>query len=102
MPVSVLVVFVRWSEVWERGAPSSRINLTSGGRLVVLAGGRLVEGTWTRTAQGPMSLHRADGGLVVLPRGPVWVELFPVDRPFVAQREAPAPAPSPGPSAPGR
>jgi hypothetical protein len=98
LPVSVLVVFVRWSEVWERGAPSSRINLTSGGRLAVLAGGRLIEGTWTRSAQGPMSLQRADGGLVVLPRGPVWIELFPVDRPFTASAESSTPAPSPGPS----
>jgi hypothetical protein len=103
-PVSVLVVFVRWSEVWERSGPSSRINLTSGGRLAILTGGRLVEGTWTRPAQGPMSLQRADGGLVVLPRGPVWIELFPVDRPFTAQDEAPGPAPSlpPRPSPSGR
>jgi len=99
-PVSVLVVFVQWSEVWERGEPSSRINLTSGGRVAILTGGRLHEGTWIRSAQGPMSLQRADGGLVVLPRGPVWIEMFPVDRPFSTQVESPGPTPSP--TAPGR
>ncbi len=100
LPVSVLVVFVQWSEVWERGEPSSKINLTSGGRVAILTGGRLTEGTWIRSAQGPMVLQRVDGGLVVLPRGPVWIELFPVDRPFSTQVDSPGPTPSP--TAPGR
>jgi len=52
-----------------------------------ISGGRLTEGTWTRSAQGPMSLQQASGGPVVLPRGSVWIELFPVDRPFSAQAE---------------
>jgi hypothetical protein len=86
-PVSVLVVFVRWSEVWENGSPSSQIDLTSGGRVAILTGGRLIEGTWVRSAAGPMSLQQADGRLIVLPRGPVWIELFPVDRPFAAAAE---------------
>lgn len=100
LPVSVLVVFVHWSEVWERGSPSSRINLTSGGRVAIITGGQLHEGTWIRSAQGPMTLQRADGGLVVLPRGPVWIELFPVDQPFSTQADSPGPTPSP--TAPGR
>jgi len=87
LPTSVLVVFVRWSENWENGGPSSKIDLTSGGRVAILSGGRLTEGTWTRSAQGPMSLQQASGGPVVLPRGSVWIELFPVDRPFSAQAE---------------
>ncbi len=86
-PTSVLIVFVRWWEVQERSGPSSKIDLTGSGRLAILVGGRLTEGTWTRSAVGPLTLRGAGGGPVVLPRGPVWIELFPLDRPFSVQAE---------------
>lgn len=93
-PASVLVAFVRWWDVMERGAPSSKIALTGGGRLAIIAEGRLVEGAWQRSKDGPMVLRTASGGTVVLPQGPVWIELFPVDRPFAASGGPPGARPS--------
>ncbi|MDR7422951.1 MAG: DUF3048 domain-containing protein [Armatimonadota bacterium] len=83
-PRSILVAFVRWMDLWVNGAPSSRIDLVGGGRLVILTGGRLREGTWTRPARGPLAFADETGATVVLPPGPVWIELFPLDRPFAA------------------
>ena len=81
-PVSILVMFVRWSQVREHGIDTSKITLDGTGRLVILRRGRMSEGTWTRFGGAPLGLQDASGGPVVLPRGPVWIELFPVDRPF--------------------
>jgi hypothetical protein len=86
-PRSVLVAFVRWMDVLVGGAPSSRIELAGAGRLVILTGGRAQEGSWTRPERGPLALADAAGRPVVLPPGPVWIELFPVDRPFAVSAE---------------
>ncbi|MGQ0551473.1 MAG: DUF3048 domain-containing protein [Armatimonadota bacterium] len=86
VPTSVLVLFVRWWEVQEPTGPSSKIELTGSGRLAVLAQGRLIEGTWSRAGLGPLAL-RVGTEPVVIPRGPVWIELFPTDRPFTVQGE---------------
>lgn len=83
-PASVLVMFVHWSQARERGIDSSRIDLTGTGRLAIATRGRLTEGVWTRGAGGPLLLQDAAGRPVVLPRGPVWIELFPTSRPFSA------------------
>jgi len=83
-PVSILVMFVHWWQVKDKGIDSSKIDLTGTGRLVILTRGRLAEGTWTRFAGAPLGLQDAVGRPVVLPRGPVWIELFPTDRPFSA------------------
>lgn len=88
-PASVLVAFVRWRDVIERGAPSSKITLIGTGRLAIITEGLLVEGTWRRSKDMPLTLQTAGGGPVVLPQGPVWVELFPVDRPFTATPDSP-------------
>jgi hypothetical protein len=81
-PTSVLVLFIRWSEIQVNDIPSSRIDLTGTGRLVMLHGGTSYEGTWTRPALGPLILRDAAGHPVTLPGGAVWIELFPTDRPF--------------------
>ncbi|HET8679092.1 MAG TPA: DUF3048 domain-containing protein [bacterium] len=85
-PTSVIVLFIRWWDVQEPTGPSSKIELVGSGRLAVLADGRLIEGTWSRTNLGPLVL-RVEGAPVVIPRGPVWIELFPVDRPFTVVGE---------------
>jgi hypothetical protein len=84
---SVLVVFIRWRDVLVNGGPSSQIDLVGDGRLALVAGGRLVEGRWTRPVGGPLELADREGRPVVLPPGPVWIEWFPVDRPFEVQAE---------------
>ncbi len=85
-PTSVLVLFVRWWDVEEPTGPSSKIEFVGSGRLAVLADGRLIEGTWSRSNLGPLVL-RAGRAPVVIPRGPVWIELFPADRPFTVLGE---------------
>ncbi|MDR7522641.1 MAG: DUF3048 domain-containing protein [Armatimonadota bacterium] len=87
-PASILVLFIQWRDELVRGRPSSRINLVGHGRLVVLTEGRMAEGTWKRTVAGPLTLADASGRDIVLPPGPVWIELFPADRPFEVQAEA--------------
>jgi hypothetical protein len=81
-PVSIMVAFVRWWQVQEQGGPSGRLDLTGSGRLAVITRGRLREGTWSRSPAGPLRFALAGGAPVVVPRGPVWVEFFPVGRPF--------------------
>ncbi|MDQ7841509.1 MAG: DUF3048 domain-containing protein [bacterium] len=93
-PASVLVAFVQWRDVMEQGAPSSKITLIGTGRLAIITEGRLVEGAWRRSKDRPLALQTAGGGPVVLPRGPVWIELFPVDRPFAASAGSPGAGPS--------
>ncbi len=88
-PASVLVMFVQWRDVMESGTPSSKINLIGGGRLAVITGGHIIEGTWRRSRDKPLALQTASGNQVVLPRGPVWIELLPSDRPFTAGAEVP-------------
>jgi hypothetical protein len=86
-PVSVLVVFIPWRDILVNGSPSSQIDLTGNGRLAIVTGGRLIEGTWSRVGGTPMKLATVDGGPIVLPPGPVWIELFPVGRPFEVRAE---------------
>lgn len=85
---SVLTLFVHWWDEFIRGQPSSRIRLVGSGRLVVAAEGRTVEGTWTRLEGGPMWLKDREGRDLVLPPGPVWVELLPEGRRLAVQVEA--------------
>jgi hypothetical protein len=84
---SVVVVFIRWRDILLRSGPSSQIDLVGDGRLALVAGGRLTEGRWTRPVGGPLEFADYAGRHAVLPPGPVWIELFPVDRPFEVQAE---------------
>jgi hypothetical protein len=88
-PASVLVVFVHWWYVQVNGTQESKIDTVGNGRLVVLTGGTLSEGTWTRPGGGPLKLQDARGRPIVLPPGPVWIEFFPTDQPFAVQPETP-------------
>ncbi len=88
-PASVLILFIRWSDVKVNGIQESKITTVGRGRLVIMAAGSLSEGTWTRPEGGPLQLQDARGLPVVLPPGPVWVEYFPNDRLFAAQPETP-------------
>jgi hypothetical protein len=83
---AILIAFVRWWQTDERSGPSSHLDLVGSGRLAAVARGRLQEGTWSRAAGGPLRFSLADGAPVVVPRGPVWIELFPRGRPFEIRR----------------
>jgi hypothetical protein len=84
-PATVLTVFVRWHDILVNGSPSSKIDLEGDGPLAIITGGRLTEGRWSRPEGGPLALADRDGHRLVLPPGPVWIELFPVDQPFEVQ-----------------
>jgi hypothetical protein len=88
-PTSVLVVFVHWWYVEVNGTQESKIDTIGGGRLAVLTGGMLSEGTWARSKGGPLKLLDRRGQPIVLPQGPVWIEFFPNDLPFAVQPETP-------------
>ncbi len=88
-PASVLILFIRWSDVQVNGVQESKISTVGRGRLVIMAAGSLSEGTWTRPEGGPLQLQDARGLPVVLPPGPIWIEYFPNDRPFAVQPETP-------------
>jgi hypothetical protein len=77
---SVLTMFVPWRDVLVNGQPSSRIDYYGRGRLVIAAAGRAVEGQWERL--GALTLTDDQGQPLVLPPGPVWIELLPADSPF--------------------
>jgi hypothetical protein len=52
--------------------------LTGTGRVWVLRDGKVVVGTWRRSAAGsPMQLLGADGGPLPLHPGRTWIELLP-------------------------
>jgi hypothetical protein len=79
---TVLTMFVPWRDELVNGAPSSRIDYNGQGRLVIAAAGRAVEGTWERQSPGHLALKDDQGATLVLPPGPVWVELLPKDSVF--------------------
>jgi hypothetical protein len=83
------VVFVHWWYVEVNGTQESKIDTIGGGRLAVLTGGMLSEGTWARSKGGPLKLLDRRGQPIVLPQGPVWIEFFPNDLPFAVQPETP-------------
>ncbi|MDR7418993.1 MAG: DUF3048 domain-containing protein [Armatimonadota bacterium] len=85
---SVLVAFIRWRDVLVNGSPSSQIDLVGGGRLAIVTAGHVLEGRWTRSIGGPLEMTDGGGRSLVLPPGPVWIELFPVDRPFEVHADA--------------
>jgi hypothetical protein len=85
---SVLIVFIRWRDILINGSPSSQIDLVGGGRLAIVTAGHVVEGRWSRPVGGPLELTDSGRRPLVLPPGPVWIELFPVDRPFEVHAQA--------------
>jgi DUF3048 family protein len=79
---SVLTMFVPWRDELVNGHPSSRIDYHGRGRLVIASAGRAVEGKWERFAAGHIALLDDRGESLVLPPGPVWIEMLPKDSPF--------------------
>lgn len=57
------------------------IDTVGEGRAFVLADGRLVEGTWSRSdTDGPFDLRTADGAVLTVPAGSPWLSVFPAHR----------------------
>jgi hypothetical protein len=79
---SVLTMFVPWRDDLVNGQPSSHIAYRGRGRLVVAAAGRAFEGHWERFSPGRLSLTDDRGESLVLPPGPVWIEMLPKDSAF--------------------
>lgn len=79
---SVLTMFVPWRDVVVNGQPSSRIDYYGRGRLVIATAGRAVEGQWERFGPGRLALTDDREQSIVLPPGPVWIEMLPTGSPF--------------------
>jgi hypothetical protein len=79
-PASVVVQFTDIAPI--PGDTAGRVNVgldDSGGLLLVYSQGVMREGTWHKGApQDPTRWLDADGQHVVLPPGPVWVEIVPL------------------------
>ncbi len=79
-------------EVQYKGGSKTPTAKTDGsGRVLVLTGGNLIEGTWNRPSQlEPMTLTAADGQPIRLTPGRTWVELTPGTTAKVLSPEAAA------------
>lgn len=82
-PRNVVVMWARYSGGSASGL-GAEAELTGTGRLLVLTGGRRIEGTWSRPdPELPARLLGADGTEIRLTPGQTWVELpeesYPVD-----------------------
>ena len=89
--IAVASVVCQYAYVWAiPGDEKLRldVNLVGGnGDLVVFSGGTRRTGTWSKDAPRSSTVWRdASGAPLVLPPGPVWVEVMPLDSPltFVA------------------
>ncbi|MDQ7820782.1 MAG: DUF3048 domain-containing protein [Armatimonadota bacterium] len=76
---AVLVLYARWWQVYEGPVLVGRVDLGTGGRLQVFAGGHALDGAWRR--EDRMILSDAAGRPLRLPEGPVWVAVLPPDHP---------------------
>jgi len=74
-PRNVVVMWARYTGGTASGF-GAEAELTGTGRLLVLTGGRRIEGSWTRPdPDRPARLLDANGSEILLSRGQTWVEL---------------------------
>lgn len=74
-PRNVVVMWARYSGGTASGF-GAEAELTGTGRLLVLTGGRRIEGSWSRPdPDRPARLLDANGSEILLSRGQTWVEL---------------------------
>lgn len=83
-PASVVVQFAEVEAIPDDPKYRLDVNLAgSGGDLVVFSGGTRRDGTWSKAEPGSASLWLdAGGNPMLLPPGPIWVEVLPLDSPL--------------------
>ncbi|NIQ57720.1 MAG: hypothetical protein GWN85_30915 [Gemmatimonadetes bacterium] len=60
------------------GGVAKAVETIGSGRALVFAGGRVVEGTWSRpTPSDPITLDDADGDPIAVPPGRPWITYVP-------------------------
>jgi hypothetical protein len=83
-PATVVVQFAEVERIPNDAKLRLDVNLVGGrGELVVFSDGRRREGTWSKST--PRSSTRwldAQGERMIIPHGPVWVEVLPLDSPL--------------------
>jgi hypothetical protein len=82
--MSVTIGRTRFVDV--AGNPTPDVDVIGGGTAWVLRDGKLVTGTWRRSAASePVQVLGTDGEPIPLRAGPTWVELLPsTERPSFA------------------
>ena len=82
-PASVVVQFVDVEPIPNDPKLRLDVNLVGGsGQLVVFSHGTLRNGSWSKSAPGAPSDWLDDSGnWLVLPNGPIWVEVMPLGSP---------------------
>lgn len=65
------------------GSPVPAVETLGGGRLLIFANGKVLEGTWERDAiDEAYRFFDADGSPAVVPAGIPWISLFPREKPI--------------------
>jgi hypothetical protein len=83
-PATVVVQFADVEAIPNDPKLRLDVNLVGGGgQLVVFSNGTRREGTWSKAAPSSSSVWLdVDGNPLVMPPGPVWVEVLPLDSPL--------------------
>ncbi len=76
---TVIVQLVKVTPVPNDKLMHVNIDLDSGGKAWIFAGGRVAEGAWKKQ-NGRTRFYNAAGEEIKLARGPIWVELVPRDK----------------------
>lgn len=65
-----------------KGSSVPALDTVGSGRALLFHHGQLVEGTWARDSiDEPFALSLVDGSTMVIPRGQLWISVFPSQRP---------------------
>jgi hypothetical protein len=85
-PATVVVQFAQVDAIPNDPKLRLDVNLVGGsGQLVVFSGGARREGTWRKPAPNSSTKWLdADGNALVIPPGPVWVEVVPLGSPLAS------------------
>jgi hypothetical protein len=83
-PATVVVQFAEVNRIPNDAKLRLDVNLVGGsGQLVVFSGGTRRQGTWSKSAPRSASMWLDEQGRpLVIPPGPVWVEIVPLDSPL--------------------
>lgn len=79
---SIIIQYARWSQTYESGVLTSRLDLLGEGQILAFTAGQRFDGRWRRPASHqPTIFMDQEGRALQLQAGPVWVCIVPPDHP---------------------